>query len=317
MPSSNYLPHGVVPAVLMPFDAEMRIDEAAYRQHVRDCAETEGVTALTINGHAAEVHALSFDEQQRALDLTMDVVGQRTPIICGIYSESTRHAQQLARMAAAGGAACLLAFPPNVLMFHGADRPQLFIDYYKALADATDLPIILFQFPKWTNLQLSLDTLIEVCERVPRIVAIKDLCSDPALHETQVRRLHALSRPIRVMTTHSSWLLGSLPLGVEGIISGAGSVIPNLQVALFDAFQSNDLARARQIGDRIYAAVQAFYERPYIDWQARMKEALVALGRLENPTVRPPLQSTGDPARLQHWLDQAGLTPETVYATMS
>src|SRR3546814_16947451 len=66
----------------------------------------------------------------------------------------------------------------------------------------------------------SLDTVVEVCERVPNIVAIKDLCSDPALHETQIRTLHALPRPVRVMTTHSSWLLGSVPMGVDGIISG-------------------------------------------------------------------------------------------------
>src|SRR5690606_7989938 len=143
----------------------------------------------------------------RAADLTLDAVGDRTPIICGIYSESTHLSQKLARMAAQAGAACLLAFPPNVLMFDGTSRPQLFVDYYKALDDATDLPIILFQFPKCTNLQLPLDTLVEVCERVPNIVAIKDLCADPALHETQIRTLHALPRPVRVMTTHSSWLM--------------------------------------------------------------------------------------------------------------
>lgn len=311
---ASYVPQGVIPAVLMPFQTDFEIDQDAYKQHVRDLANTEGVTALVINGHAAEVHTMSFDEQQLALDLTLDTVGNKTPVICGIYSESTLHAQKLARMAAAAGARCLLAFPPNVLMFNGAARPQLFVDYYKALADATDLPIILFQFPKWTNLQVPFDTLIKVCESNPHIVAIKDMCGDPALHEKQIRTLHGLARPVNVMTTHSSWLMGSLPMGVRGIISGAGSVIANLQVALFDAFQQNDLARAKVVGDRIYAAVQAFYEAPYIDWQARMKETLVALGRLPNAVVRPPLQSSNDPKRLAYWLDRAGLTRETLYA---
>lgn len=311
---SKYVPQGVIPAVLMPFKSDLSIDVDAYQAHLRDLAGVAGVTALTINGHAAEVHALSFDEQQQAVDLTMDTVGDSTPIICGVYAESTWNAVKLARMAKAGGATCLLAFPPNVLMFRGEDRPELFIDYYKALGDATDLPIVLFQFPKWTGLQQGLDTLVKICESVPSIVAIKDLCSDPAMHEKQIRTLHSLTRPVNVLTTHSSWLMGSVPMGVRGIISGAGSVIADMQVELFDAYQQGDMPRAAVAGERIYAAVQAFYATPYIDWQARMKEALVMLGRLPAAHVRPPLKAIDDPERLVFWMEKAGLTPETVYA---
>ena len=310
---SPYVPAGVIPAVLMPFNADESIDEASYKSHLVDLCGVRGVTAFAINGHAAEVHALSFEEQQRAVDLTMDAVGDRLPIICGVYSESTRQAQRLARMAQQGGAASLLVFPPNVLMFRGEDRPDLFVDYYRAVGEATDLPIVLFQFPKWTGLQLSLDTLVKVCESVPTIVAIKDLCSDPIQHEKQIRTLHTLSRPVSVLTTHSSWLMGSLSMGARGIISGAGSVIADLQAALFEACQDGDKARFESVGERVYAAVQAFYVTPYIDWQARMKAALVMLGRLPAAHVRAPLQAIDDPERLAHWLGQAGLTRDTVY----
>ena len=67
------------------------------------------------------------------------------------------------------------------------------------------------------------------------------------------------------------------------------------------------------MGERVYAAVQAFYDQPYIDWQARMKEALVMLERLPAAHVRPPLKAIKDPERLSTWLDKAGLTPSTVY----
>lgn len=310
---SGYVPQGVIPAVLMPFKSDLSIDEISYKHHVQDLAGVDGVTGLVINGHAAEVHALSFDEQKLALDLTMDAAGSTLPIICGVYTESTLQAQRIARMAKAGGASALLAFPPNVLMFRGEDRPELFVDYYKALADATDLPIVVFEFPKWTGLQLALDTLVKVCEAVPSVVAIKDLCSEPAQHETHIRTLHALTRPVSVLTTHSSWLMGSIPMGVRGIISGAGSVIADLQVALFRAYQDSDMARAEAVGARVYAAVQAFYAKPYIDWQARMKTALVHLGRLPDACVRPPLKAIPDPERLDLWLDRAGLTRDTVY----
>ena len=108
---SKYVPQGVIPAVLMPFKSDLSMDTGAYQAHLRDLAGVAGVTALTINGHAAEVHALSFDEQQQAVDLTMDTVGDSIPVICGVYAESTWNATKLARMAKARGAACLLAFP--------------------------------------------------------------------------------------------------------------------------------------------------------------------------------------------------------------
>lgn len=310
--TKQFQPHGVMPAALMPFTADYRVDDKAYQSHIRDLAGVHGVTAVTINGHAAEVHTMSFEEQTHALKLSVDAA-PATPIICGVYTESTLEARRIASMAEAGGAACLLAFPPNVLMFRGEDRPELFVDYYRSLADASGLPIILFQFPKWTGLQLSLKTLIRICEQVPSIVAIKDLCSDPILHEKTIRTLHALDRPVSVITTHSSWLMGSLAMGVRGILSGAGSVIPDLQVALFDSYQRRDMAAFDHIGERVFAAVQAFYAEPYIDWQARMKAALVLFGKMPAAHVRPPLQQIGDPERLRHWLDKAGLTAENVY----
>ena len=313
---AGFVPHGVMPAALMPFNEDYSINAAAYQSHLRDLVGVRGVTAVTINGHAAEVHAMSFEEQRLALELSVEAMGD-TPVVCGVYTESTLEARRIARMAADGGASCLLAFPPNVLMFRGEDRPELFIDYYKALGEASGLPIILFQFPKWTGLQLSLKTLVTVCEGVPKIVAIKDLCSDPALHEKQIRTLHALDRPVNVISTHSSWLMGSLAMGARGILSGAGSVIADLQVALFDAYQRGDRAAADLVGERVYAAVQAFYAEPYIDWQARMKEALVMFGKMPASYVRPPLKQINDKDRLKLWLEKAGLNAETVYRTTS
>lgn len=85
-------------------------------------------------------------------------------------------------------------------------------------------------------------------------------------------------------------------------------------MALFHAYAEGDPAQAAAVGERVYAAVQAFYEKPYIDWQARMKEALVMLGRLPAADVRPPLEAIEDRERLAFWLERVGLTRETVYA---
>jgi 4-hydroxy-tetrahydrodipicolinate synthase len=124
---------------------------------------------------------------------------------------------------------------------------------------------------------------------VPSIRAIKDWSGDPALHERNIRALQARPQPVSVLTTHSAWLMSSLVLGCNGLLSGAGSVIAGLQVALFEAVQRNDLAAARAINDRIYPLAQAFYAPPFLDMHNRMKEVLTMLGRLPPAVVRPPL----------------------------
>jgi 4-hydroxy-tetrahydrodipicolinate synthase len=101
--------------------------------------------------------------------------------------------------------------------------------------------------------------------------------------------LQNLPRPVHVLTTHSAWLLSSLVLGCNGLLSGSGSVIADLQAQLFGAIQANDLAQARALNDRIHPLARVFYADPWTDMHNRMKEALVLLGRLPRAVVRPPL----------------------------
>jgi 4-hydroxy-tetrahydrodipicolinate synthase len=282
-------PTGVIPACLMPFRSDLSIDEAAYRRHVRDVASVEGISAITINGHAAEVHALDVDEQRRALELTKDELGDQLPVVVGIHTPGSQQAARLARMAEEGGADGLLVFPPESLALGGRLRPELAVEHVGRIAEASQLPLILFQYPASSHLDYPLDTLLALCKRFPAIRAIKDWCNDPVLHERHVRVLHALDRRVNVLSTHSAWLLGSLVLGCDGLLSGAGSVIAPLQVALGEAVRANDLALARRVNDRMYPAVCLFYREPLLDMHNRMKEALVRLGRLEAAFVRPPL----------------------------
>jgi 4-hydroxy-tetrahydrodipicolinate synthase len=96
-----------------------------------------------------------------------------------------------------------------------------------------------------------------------------------------------------VLSTHSAWLMASLVMGCQGLLSGAGSVIADLQVELFEAVQDKDLARAQRVNDRLVPLQQAFYAPPFLDMHNRMKEALVLLGRLPRAVVRPPLVKLG------------------------
>ena len=290
----SFQPCGVIPACLMPFDVDLEIDEAAYRRHLCDLADVDGISAITVNGHAAEVHALSFGEQQRSLEIARDEVADTLPLVAGVFTSNCREAARIARMADQCGADGLLVFPSDVLALGGQQRPEMALAHVASIADATDLPLILFQYPLSGGLDYPLKTLLMLCEKIPSIRAIKDWCNDPPLHERHIRELHGLDRRVNVLSTHSAWLLGSLVMGCDGLLSGAGSVIANLHVELWEAVQAGDLSSAQLVNDRIYPTVQAFYSDPLVDMHNRMKEALVILGRLDAAHVRPPLCKLGD-----------------------
>lgn len=284
---AHYVPHGVIPAVLLPFNDDLSIDEKSFRAHLRDVAAVDGISAITINAHSTEVASCSFEEQRRVLAIAQDEIGARVPLVNGVWADGSLEAARIARMAQDGGASALLVFPPAP--FTLGQSPDMAVAHFRAIADASDLPIIVFQYPLATGQGYPGDTLARIADAVPTVRAIKDWCGNVQQHEMHVRVLQGRARPVNVLTTHSAWLMSSLVLGCNGLLSGSGSVIPDLQAALFRAVQANDLAEARRINDRIYPLARAFYREPLADMHNRMKEALVLLGRLPRAVVRPPL----------------------------
>ena len=305
----DYVPHGVIPATLLAMHDDCSIDEAGTRRHLRDVAATPGLSAITVNGHASEVHACTAEEQARILDLTLEEIGDRLPVISGVWADGSANAASIARMAERHGASALLVFPSQVFSMGGQMRPEMALAHFSAIADATDLPLIVFAYNERSTLSYPLDTIVKMAEAIPSIRAIKDWSNDPMLHERQIRTLQGLSRPVNVLTTHSAWLMASLTMGCAGLLSGSGSVIPGLQAALFQAVQAGDLNAARAINDRIYPLAQAFYAAPALDMHNRMKEALVMLGKMDRAVVRPPLVRITDAerARIRVALTEAGL----------
>ena len=293
MPTRNkFVPSGVIPACLLPFNDDFSIDEKNYRKHLRDVAAVEGLSAVTVNAHASEAHACSFEEQQRVLGVSLSELPSM-PVVNGIYADGSAYAAKLASMADAEGASALLVFPPNSIAMGGQLRPEMALSHFKMIADSTDLPLIVFQYPMGGGLGHTLETLVRMAEEIPSVVAIKDWCNDGMLHERHIRVLQNLSRPISVLTTHSAWLMSSLMMGCNGLLSGAGSVIADLQMDLWRAVQSGDLVLAQGINDRIYPMVQAFYAPPFLDMHNRMKEVAVLLEHLPRAVVRPPLCKLG------------------------
>jgi 4-hydroxy-tetrahydrodipicolinate synthase len=270
-------------------------------------AATRGISAITINGHASEVHACSLDEQQRLLDIAGDEIGDRLPLIGGVYADGSHEAAKIARMHERGGASALLCFPPSSLGMGGVQkRPEMAFAHFQTIAAATNLPLIVFQYAN--ELAYDLETLVKLSETIPSIKAVKDW-SPAQRHERNIRVLQNLPRPVNLLTTNSAWLMSSLAMGANGLLSGAGSVIADLQVALFEAVQADDFVLSKALAERVWRTSEVFYSDPFADMHNRMKEALVSLGRLEKAVVRPPLVKLGDAeiARIAQAMRSAGI----------
>jgi 4-hydroxy-tetrahydrodipicolinate synthase len=287
----TFVPEGVIPALLLPFTDDLAIDEKCFRAHLRQVASTDGLSAVTVNAHSTEVASCTFEEQRRVMEIAGEEIGDKLPIVHGVWADGSLEAARVARAAMAGGASALLVFPPAP--FTLGQNADMAIAHFRRIAEASDLPIIAFQYPLATGQGYPPDTLLRLIEAVPSIRAIKDWTNNVQLHEWQVRTLQGLPRPVSVLTTHSSWLLSSLVLGCKGLLSGSGSVIADLQTQLFRAVATNDLAAAKAMNDRIYPLARAFYADPFVDMHNRMKEAMVLLGRLPRAVVRPPLVKLG------------------------
>ena len=306
----DYIPHGVIPATLLAFNDDFSIDEESTRAHLAHVGAVDGITAITVNGHSSEVHACSQDDQKRVLNLALDEVGDRLPLITGLWADGSLEAAKIARWSEAAGASALLVFPPQpIMMMQGQMKPDMGLAHFKTIADATDLPLIAFQYPG--EMAYRMETMHRLIAEVPTLKAMKDW-NMGQLHEAHVKELQSNARPFNVLSTNSAWLMSSLTMGANGLLSGSGSVIADLHVALFDAIQAGDLKRAQAINERIYPTAQCFYGAPATDMHNRMKEALVMLGRLPKAVVRPPLTKLTETelATIRTAIEKAGLTYE-------
>jgi 4-hydroxy-tetrahydrodipicolinate synthase len=278
---------GIMPANILPFTADLSIDEPAYRAHLRWLADTPGVTGIVANGHAAEVASLSREERKRTLAIALDEVAGACPIIAGVYSDGTAEAVELAKDARAAGAAGILLFPPTLFMWGAQAKPDMVLRHYSEVA-SVGIPIIAFEYPPASGIGYLPETLARLAQ-VPQVVGVKDWSNDIVSFEQNLRAVRGTGRPVAVLSSFTMSLMASFLLGADGAISGMGSVTADLQAELFAACQKGDLDGARRINDRLEPLVRVFYAPPFVDMHNRMKEALVLLGRIPAAHVRPPL----------------------------
>jgi 4-hydroxy-tetrahydrodipicolinate synthase len=278
---------GLIPATVLPLTADARIDEPSLRRYVSHVA-TAGPKALAINADTGEGPHLWPEERRRVLEIVIDEVGDRVPVIAGLGAQFTEQAAALAREYRDVGAAGLLVFPISAYQGEPLD-PEVPLRYHAAIAEASGLPLVLFNLqPALGGVLFSPETLHRLCG-IAEVAAIKEASFDAKLF-VEIRDAVKTARPDCVfLTGNDNFVYESFVLGAEGALIGFGAVATRQQVELIELALGGEYAEAGAIMDRLTPLANAIFAPPVRNYRARAKEALVMQGLLERATVREPL----------------------------
>jgi 4-hydroxy-tetrahydrodipicolinate synthase len=304
---------GLIPATVLPMDADGRIDEPALRSYIGWVAG-QGPVALAINVDTGEGPHLTHDEKVRVLQVVRDVTD--LPIVAGLAGPSTEAAVRQAHDFRAAGADALLVFPIPAYLSRPLD-PRVPVEYHRAIADA-GLPMILFQLqPALAGVDYEPETL-QAMASVDGVVAIKEASFDARRFVDTARLIEQLPRPITLLTGNDNFILESFLLGATGALIGFGAVMTREQVDMIAAWQAGDVERAQALGRRVQRLADVVFAAPVGDYRVRLKECLRILGVLEHAHVRRPLMPLGEDERssLAEVLREVGLLePAAALAT--
>ncbi len=302
---------GLIPATVLPMDADGRIDEPALRAYIA-WVVAQGPVALAINVDTGEGPHLTHDEKIRILQIVRDVTD--LPIVAGLAGPSTEAAVKQAKDFKAAGADALLCFPIPAYLSQPLD-PRVPVAYHEAVAQV-GLPLILFQLqPALAGVNYETETL-QAMASVEGVVAIKEASFDARRFVDTARLLEQLPRKITLLTGNDNFILESFLLGATGALIGFGAVMTREQVDMIAAWQRGDTDTAMALGRRVQRLADVVFAAPVGDYRVRLKECLRILGVLESATVRRPLLPVSDEERafLRSVLVEVGLLEDATAA---
>jgi 4-hydroxy-tetrahydrodipicolinate synthase len=300
---------GIIPAIVTPMTSEGELDLPALRRYVEWLADQNPV-ALAVNVDTGEGPHLTIDEKRQILETVADAVAGKCKVVGGVAGPSTALGVSNARAAQAAGADALLIFPISAFLGQPLN-PEIPYRYHAAIAEAVDLPLILFQLQPALGGVLFTTEILHKLITIPSVVAIKEASFD-AMRFLQVKvALESASRKITFLTGNDNFIFESFILGAEGALLGFSTLGTREQVSMLHAVQRGDINEARELGCRLQPLADVIFAPPITDYRARTKEALKMLGILNNTTVRPPLLAVSEAERatIQGALRSAGLLP--------
>lgn len=280
---------GILPALQLPFDDKLNIDEQELRRFSKWLVSHKGIGGLVTNGHTGEVFALSARQRADATRIVADEVKGKVPVVSGICCEGLNEAVEHAVMAREAGASALLLMPPHQWLRFGMKQPENVVDHFAAVGKGSGLDIVVHIYPSSTRASYNFETLAALA-KLPWVKCMKVGTRDMNKYARDLRVIKEADPTVTVLTCHDEYLLPSMVQGVDGALVGFASFIPQMIIDLYAAVQAGDLKTAMNLQGRINPLKDVVYGggEPTGEAHARMKMAMYLAGILKSPAVQPP-----------------------------
>jgi 4-hydroxy-tetrahydrodipicolinate synthase len=258
-----------------PLHEDERLNEAALRRLVKHLIE-KGVHGLFVLGSQGEFWAFNPEEKRRILEAVVEEAGGSVPVYGGTAGVTTRETIALTRVAEQAGADGVSIITP----FFVSPSQQELYEHYAAIAAATALPILLYNNPTRTGVNLAPETVARLAE-LENVVGVKD--SSGNLSQTAAY-VHATPESFAVLMGQDTLILAGLLYGCAGAVAATANVLPRLVVEIYERFQAGDVAGAKRAQDRLATLRDAF---GWGTFPVVIKEAADMLGLEAGPARRP------------------------------
>lgn len=266
---------GIIPAMVTPLKHDESLDEDGLRNLVDYLLEA-GVHGLFCCGSQGEIYALRDEERRRVAEVTVDQANGRVPIYVGAGEVTTEKVISLTRDAKDAGADAVSIGTPY---FIKPSASELYA-HYKRVAETVDIPIVLYNNPGRTGVNLDASTVNRLAE-IDNIRGIKDSSGDLSLTAEYIRQA---PEDFAVIAGRDSLILATLLYGGKGAIAATANVAPKLVVEVYESFINNDLEAAKKAQFRLLPLRMAFELGTF---PAVIKEAMTLIGRPSGPAKSP------------------------------
>jgi 4-hydroxy-tetrahydrodipicolinate synthase len=267
---------GVHSAVATPFTADQEVDEAGLRALV-DRTIDAGIHGLVPCGSTGEFSTLSRAERERVVEIVIEQTAGRVPVVPQTGACSTREAIELSRHAEKLGADAIMVVAPYYEPFTIEETKR----YYADIAGAVSIPVMAYNLPAATGVNLTPQILGELINEVPNIKYVKDTSGD---FTAAAQLIHEYGEAVSVFVGWDTLFLAALLEGAAGSVIGAANVVPSQLVAVYEAVQAGDLAQARSQWKYLFPVMSAFVSGGY---NAGIKAGMDLIGHSGGPQRSP------------------------------
>ncbi len=288
---------GIITPVVTVFDSDETIDSEGYRRIINYLID-HGVNGIFACGGQGEGFSLTFDEKLRCLDTCLETVNGRLPVLMGTGAITTRGTIELTQAAKKAGADVATIITPYYI---SPNQDELF-HHYKAVLDAVDIPIMIYNNPWRTHLNLLPETAARLCEVSENMTGIKDSSGDLGM-TLGYRRL--CPERFRVFVGRDQIILPALLSGLDGAVAATSNAAVDIVVAIYREFTSGNIEAARDYQEKLTPLREFFSQGTF---PVIVKEAMTLQGLPAGP-CRRPISTISDEkkTRLKSLLKNMGL----------